>query len=161
MAQRGRRALPATRGAAGRARRTARAGPRRPATLDALQQLPDIGAGDPVGYWGVSMGGATGVALAAAEPRMTAAVLGLVRHDGLTEAAARITAPVEFLLQWDDEMVPRASGLALFGAFRAAEKTLHANPGRHREVPAFELDSSVRFFAGHLAPTAGARPRTR
>ena len=47
-------------------------------------------------------------------------------------------------------LVPRDRGLALFGAFGSAQKTLHANPGRHREVPAFELDSSVRFFVRHL-----------
>jgi len=29
-------------------------------------------------------------------------------------------------------------------------KTLHANPGAHSEVPAFELDSSTRFFVRHL-----------
>jgi dienelactone hydrolase len=118
--------------------------------LDALTGLDEIGAGQPVGYWGVSMGGATGVALAAAEPRITAAVLGLIRGDGLEEAAAKITIPVEFHLQWDDEMVPRESGLALFGAFGSAEKTLHANPGGHGDVPRFEADSATRFFARHL-----------
>ncbi|MCW2904998.1 MAG: alpha/beta hydrolase, partial [Streptosporangiaceae bacterium] len=41
-------------------------------------------------------------------------------------------------------------GLALFGAFASREKTLHANPGRHAGVPAFELDSSERFFTRHL-----------
>ena len=40
--------------------------------------------------------------------------------------------------------------LALFDALASAEKTLHANPGRHGEIPAFELDSSLRFFARHL-----------
>jgi hypothetical protein len=48
-------------------------------------------------------------------------------------------------------VVPRDSGLALFGAFGSPEKTLHANPGRHVAVPAFEVESSVRFFARHLA----------
>ena len=71
-------------------------------------------------------------------------------HDALTEAAARIAIPVEFLLQWDDELVPRADGLALFDAFGSAEKTLHANPGRHADIPTFELDSTERFFARHL-----------
>jgi fermentation-respiration switch protein FrsA (DUF1100 family) len=65
-------------------------------------------------------------------------------------AAGRIAIPVEFLLQWDDELVPRADGLALFDAFGSAEKTLHANPGRHADIPAFELDSTERFFARHL-----------
>jgi len=71
-------------------------------------------------------------------------------HEVLAEAAARITVPVEFLLQWDDEQVSRESGLALFDAFGSAEKTLHANPGRHAAVPRFELDSAERFFGRHL-----------
>jgi len=123
-------------------------------TLDALQRLDQIGAGGPVGYTGLSMGGAVGVRLAAAEPRITAAVLGLVASDGLTEAAASIRIPVEFLLQWNDEAVPLESGLALFGAFASAEKTLHANAGLHRDVPLFEVDSSARFFARHLLGSA-------
>ncbi|MFI6824207.1 hypothetical protein ACIBJE_25190 [Micromonospora sp. NPDC050187] len=57
--------------------------------------------------------------------------------------------PVEFL-QWDDERLPRAQGLALIDALAPVEKTLHANPGRHGEIPAFELDSTLRFFARHL-----------
>ena len=127
----------------------ARAVPEWRSVLDALL---DAGvAGGPVGYWGVSLGSMIGVPLAAAEPRISAAVFGLAGgHDALTEAAARIAIPVEFLLQWDDELVPRADGLALFDAFGSAEKTLHANPGRHADIPAFELDSTERFFARHL-----------
>jgi dienelactone hydrolase len=127
-----------------------RAVPEWQATVDALQNLDLVGADGPVGYWGVSMGTMIGVPFAAAEPRITAAVFGLAGCETLTEAAARITVPVEFLLQWDDELVPRASGLALFDAFASREKTLHANPGRHAHVPAFELESSARFFARHL-----------
>ena len=41
-------------------------------------------------------------------------------------------------------------GLELFGAFASREKTLHANSGRHMDLPRFELDSSQRFFARHL-----------
>ena len=118
------------------------------AALDALQDID--GVGGPVGYCGVSMGGAIGVPLVAAEPRITAAVLGLCGHETLAEAAGRISVPVEFVLQWDDEMVPRAAGLALFDAIASPEKTLHANPGRHVGVPAFELESSERFFFRHL-----------
>ena len=119
------------------------------AAIDALAKLDWIGSG-PVGYWGVSLGTAIGLPLVAAEPRITAAVLGLMGHETLAEQAARITVPVEFLLQWDDELVPRADGLALYDAFGSACKTLHANPGRHGEVPLFELDSTERFFARHL-----------
>ena len=117
--------------------------------LDAVRQLGGAGAG-PVGYWGVSLGCGLGVPFVAAEPRVRAAVLGLGGALASAEAAARITIPVEFLVQWDDERVPRTQSLALFDALASAEKTLHANPGKHMEVPAFELDSTLRFFTRHL-----------
>ncbi|MGW3682423.1 dienelactone hydrolase family protein [Streptomyces prasinus] len=119
------------------------------AVLDAVQRLEYVGAG-PAGYWGVSLGCGLGVPFVAAEPRVRAAVLGLGGSAASAEAAARITVPVEFLVQWDDERVPRDQGLALFDALGSAEKTLHANPGGHGEIPAFELDSTLRFFARHL-----------
>ncbi|MEU6807548.1 alpha/beta fold hydrolase [Streptomyces sp. NPDC046831] len=119
------------------------------AVLDAVQALEHVGTG-PVGYWGVSLGCGLGVPFVAAEPRIRAAVLGLGGALASAEEAARITIPVEFLVQWDDERVPRSASLALFDAFASAEKTLHANPGRHGELPAFELDSALRFFARHL-----------
>jgi dienelactone hydrolase len=132
-----------------------RAVPEWQAVLDALQGSGlGLDPGGPVGYWGVSLGSNLGVRLVAAEPRITAAVFGLVGHDTLAEAAARVSIPVEFLLQWDDELVPREEGLALFDAFASREKTLHANPGRHGEVPGFELESSARFFARHLGGVA-------
>ncbi|MET9849349.1 alpha/beta fold hydrolase [Streptomyces ossamyceticus] len=118
--------------------------------LDAVQELPFVGAG-PVGYWGVSLGCGLGVPFVAAEPRVRAAVLGLGGALASAEAARRITVPVEFLVQWDDERVPREQGLALFDALGSAEKTLHANPGGHGEIPRFELDSTIRFFARHLS----------
>jgi dienelactone hydrolase len=119
------------------------------AVLDSVQRLGHVGTG-PVGYWGVSLGCGLGVPFVAAEPRVRAASLGLGGALTSAEAAARITVPVEFLVQWDDERVPRAQSLALFDALASAEKTLHANPGKHGEVPAFELDSTLRFFARHL-----------
>ncbi|WP_432095272.1 alpha/beta hydrolase [Streptomyces sp. bgisy100] len=119
------------------------------AVLDAVRELAHVGAG-PVGYWGVSLGCGLGVPFVAAEPRVRAAVLGLGGVRAVAEEAARITVPVEFLVQWDDERVPRAESLALFDALASGEKTLHANPGKHGEIPAFELDSAVRFFARHL-----------
>ncbi|OPF83136.1 alpha/beta hydrolase [Streptomyces antioxidans] len=120
------------------------------AVLDAVRQLAHVGAG-PVGYWGISLGCGLGVPFVAAEPRVRAAVLGLGGALAAAEAAARITVPVEFLVQWDDERVPREQGLALFDALASAEKTLHANPGAHGELPAFELEGALRFFARHLA----------
>jgi len=119
------------------------------ATLTALQQAGHVGAG-PVGYWGVSMGGGLGLPFVAAEPRVRAAVLGLAGSPGLAGTAARITVPVEFLIQWDDERIPRAQSLAVFDALGSAEKSLHANSGTHTDLPRFETDSALRFFARHL-----------
>lgn len=134
----------------------ARAVPEWRATLDALQDLAEVGPGGPVGYWGMSLGTAIGVPLTAAEPRIAAAVFGVLGHEFLAGAAARVTVPVQFLLQWDDELVARASGLALFDAFGSAQKTLHANRGTHLQVPRFEVDCSARFFLRHLSPAAGS-----
>ncbi|MFE0962467.1 dienelactone hydrolase family protein [Streptomyces fungicidicus] len=119
------------------------------AVLDAVQRNGDVGAG-PVGYWGVSLGCGLGVPFVAAEPRVRAAVLGLGGALASAADAARITVPVEFLVQWDDERVPREESLALYDAFASAEKSLHANPGPHGELPAFERDSALRFFSRHL-----------
>ncbi|MEV0831235.1 dienelactone hydrolase family protein [Nonomuraea rubra] len=120
------------------------------AVLTAVQRLDHVGAG-PVGYCGMSMGSGLGIPLVAAEPRIRAAVLGLLGAYGLAEDAARITVPVQFLVQWDDQMVPRDQSMALFDALGSAEKTLHANPGKHGDVPSFEVDSSLRFFTRHLS----------
>ena len=127
------------------------------AALDALQELPEIGADGPVGYWGLNLGTAIGVPLAAAEPRITAAVFGQHWPDLLAAQARQITIPVEFDLQWDDEHIPRADSLALFDAFASTEKTLHANAGRHHELPRFEADSAVRFFARHFGRPVTAK----
>ena len=115
-------------------------------------------AGGPIGFGGMSMGCALGVPFVAAEPRISAAVFGLAGGPALAEAAARITVPIEFLLQWDDERVSRDLSLALFDAFASGEKTLHANPGGHADVPAFELESSERFFVRHLGGVRGCHP---
>ncbi|MGP3955869.1 alpha/beta hydrolase [Nonomuraea sp. 3N208] len=113
-----------------------------------LDALGDLG---PVGYWGMSLGCALGIPLVAAEPRIRTAVLGLNGTSlASAEAAAGVTVPVQFLMQWDDERVPREEALALFDALASAEKTLHANPGKHGDVPAFEADSALQFFARHL-----------
>ncbi len=130
------------------------------ATLDALQQLEFIGGG-PVGYWGLSLGSYFGIPFVASEPRITAAVFGLAGlGDGTPEfaAAARsIRIPIEFMFQWDDELLSRADGLALFDTFGSAEKTLHVNPGGHAGMPPFEAASWERFFLRHL----GAAPISR
>lgn len=130
------------------------------AALDAVQTLDFVGAGGPVGYWGVSMGTAIGVPFVAVEPRITCAVFGLAGlREGMAEAAAKITCPVEFVFQWEDAVAPREAGLGLFNAFASTEKTMHINPGGHMGIPDFEGASWERFYVRHLGVAADAKAR--
>lgn len=127
------------------------------ATLDALQQLPELGPA-PVGWWGLSLGTILGLPLVAAEDRIVAAVLGLMGRTGPTRArierdAAAVRCPVLFLLQWDDALFPRDDGLALFAALGTVDKRLHAHPGGHGGVPAEEYEASADFLAARLRAT--------
>lgn len=119
------------------------------AVVDAVAELGVVEPGR-VGYWGLSLGCALGVRYVADDPRVVAAVLGLNGVSTSAGGAQQVSVPVEFLVQWDDELVPRSDALALFDAFASAEKTLHANRGGHFQVPDFETESSLRFFGRHL-----------
>lgn len=127
------------------------------AALDAAQALPGVVSG-PAGYFGLSLGTRSGLPLVAAEDRIVAAVLGLFGYSGgggaVADAAREVTVPVLFLVQWDDELYPRDDGLALFDLLASERKILHANPGRHLDVPAGEFAGALTFVARHL--TAGA-----
>ena len=93
-----------------------------------LEELPEI-ARRPIGYWGLALGTAVGVPLAAVESRITAAVFALLGHESLTGAAGNVTVPLQFLLQRDDEHVERP-GHTLFDAFGSTEKTAARQPRR-------------------------------
>lgn len=128
-----------------------RAVPEWQATLDALQTVPEIRSGGPVAYTGMTLASAIGLPLAAVEPRITAAVFGgVLVYDALLDAARRITIPIQFLLPWDDAEISRGSGFELFDAFASPEKTLHANPGGHHQVPWLETEDSAHFLTRHL-----------
>jgi dienelactone hydrolase len=111
---------------------------------------------DRLGYWGMSMGTALGLRFVASDPRVKAAVLGLAglgagMGGAEFEMAARsLRIPILFLFQWDDELIARDAGLALFDAIGSTDKTLHVNPGGHVQVPVFENDSAESFFVRHL-----------
>ncbi|MHA7264648.1 alpha/beta fold hydrolase [Arthrobacter sp. TMN-37] len=133
----------------------ARALPEWSRTLTAVQALDEVGADIGVGFWGLSLGAAVGIPFVAADPRVTAAVFGLVGTGPLVEDAGRLRVPVRFLLQWDDELVDRSAGLAVFDAIPAPEKTLSANTGGHTAVPGFEIEGEARFFARRLLDAPG------
>ena len=123
------------------------------ALLDDLSSEPRWADG-PFGYWGVSMGTSFGLPLLAREPRISAAVLGLnALREGSDQQRAdaeAITIPLLFLFQWDDELMSREAGLALWDAFGSAEKTMHVNPGPHVGIPLFERDAAAAFYRRHL-----------
>jgi dienelactone hydrolase len=123
-------------------------------TVDALQALEEVGEGA-LGWWGLSMGTILGLPFVAAEKRMSVAVLGLMGLTGPTRArieadAPKVTCPVLFLVQWDDELFARESAFALFEALGSADKRLHASLGSHGEVPDEEFVASEGFLARYL-----------
>ncbi len=137
------------------AERAASAIPEWRATLDAVREVPEVGAG-PVGYWGVSMGTSIGVPLLALEPHVQCAVLGLggllPGMDLFAKLAASITIPLLFVFQRNDELVGVDAGLALYDAFGSKEKAMHINPGGHVQIPDHERADFERFFLRHLGP---------
>lgn len=109
----------------------------------------------PTGWWGLSMGTMMGLPVFATEERLQVAVLGLMgtwgpNRDDLIVQAPELERPLRFLVQWDDEVVPRDRCLELFDLLGSRKKTLHANPGAHSAVPAFEVVASVDYLDQHL-----------
>jgi len=91
----------------------------------------------------------------ATDDRVRVALLGLMgawgpNGDDLLRMAPEVSCPVRFLVQWDDEIVPRDACLELFGALGTRKKSLHGNPGAHRAVPQFEVNASVEYLDRHL-----------
>jgi dienelactone hydrolase len=108
-----------------------------------------------IGWWGLSMGTMMGLPVVATDKRISVAVLGLMGNSGpnaadLMRYAPDVTIPVRFLVQWDDEIIPRDTCLELFSELATKKKTLHASPGKHAAVPQFEIQSSVDFLSHRL-----------
>ena len=118
-----------------------------------VQDLPEIGEG-PIGYWGMSKGARFGVPLAAREPKLSVAVVGLSgpRRPGdvIGLEAPLVSCPVLVFMQWDDELVPRPAVLELFGLLGSTDKRLHSYPGKHQEVPSEAMAASEQFLAERL-----------
>ena len=130
------------------------------ATLDALLATDRFDAAR-IGYWGLSMGTVLGLPFVASEPRISAAVLGACgltgrsvvggnfparhRHD-----APRLTCPVLFMVQWDDEIFDRDGALELFDLIGSPDKRMHVHPGRHGAFPAEAAGATREFLAARL-----------
>ncbi len=115
------------------------------ATLDALINL-DVVDGGRVAYLGLSMGTRLGLPfVASASSRLRCAVFGKygLRQSPLmstpidtvrrvAQDAPRVTVPVLFHVQWDDELFPRDEQFELFDLLGSPDKQLIAFPGIHR-----------------------------
>lgn len=121
-----------------------------------LDFIESVEGARPTGWWGLSMGTMMGLPVSATDNRVKIALLGLMgtwgpNGDDLKRLARQLTCPVRFLVQWDDEVVPRENALKLFGLIGSTHKTLHANPGTHFNVPAPEFLGSVDYLDRYLS----------
>ncbi len=122
-------------------------------TIDMLD-TEGLVANGRIGYIGFSMGAAIGLPLIASDPRIRVAVLGLAGvppgAGALEQAARRLTIPVLFVMQWDDELISREDGLRLFDAIGSRHKAMHVHPGGHRGTPLYERRTHIAFLERYL-----------
>ena len=136
------------------------------ATLDALGRSAAIRIG-PVGYWGLSLGALFGVPLVAAEPRIKAAVFGLMgtainEREGsfqsidqrLARDAGRVQCPVMFVQQLDDEFFPAEAQREIYDLLATRDKEIASNPGRHAALPPEVIERTQDFLAEQLSTRA-------
>ncbi|RZT14712.1 dienelactone hydrolase [Kribbella sp. VKM Ac-2569] len=131
--------------------------------LEAVSDLDVIDAGR-VAYLGLSMGTRFGLPFVAeAGSQLRCAVLGkygmrqppampaaVNMASRFTLDAPRITVPVLFHVQWDDELFPRVGQFELFELLGSRDKQLIAFPGTHRVAAPAAISSWCEFVVHHL-----------
>ena len=120
-----------------------------------------------IGYWGLSMGTMIGLPFVAGDPRVRCAVLGLACLSGWPneavrrDAARRVEVPVLFVLQWDDQLMTRASGLELFDALGSSDKRLTRSRAGTWTRPCTSATPTTRSSPGTSSADAVAGPARR
>ncbi len=129
------------------------------ATLDALVRFENVNA-EAIGWYGVSMGTAYGLPLAAADARIRVALLGMWGGDYPNSArlladAGAVRCPVFFQQKWDDQLFSRTGQLELFERLGSEQKWLKVYPGAHGPVAGEQLEDVERFLASRLNALSG------
>ena len=124
------------------------------AAIDALVEH-DVVDASAIGWYGISMGTAYGLPLAAADHRIKVALLGMwgadfVNSERLARDAARLRCPVLFQQKWNDQLFTREGQLDLFDRLGSEEKWLKVYPGQHAPVAGEQLLDIEEFLGRRL-----------
>jgi len=123
-------------------------------TLDNLTSLIEINQ-NAVAWFGVSMGTAYGLPLAASDKRIKLAVLGMWSSDftnsqRLADDAPSVLCPVFFQMKWDDQFFSRLGQIDLFERLGCNEKWLKVYPGEHVALEGEQLHDAQEFISSKL-----------
>ena len=129
------------------------------AVIDTLVELDTVDAAA-IGWYGVSMGTAYGLPLAASDGRIKVALLGMWGADfqnseRLVQDAPKLRCPVLFQQKWDDQLFTREGQLELFDRLGSEEKWCKIYPGPHTPVVGEQLTDVEGFLARRLQALCG------
>lgn len=124
------------------------------AALDHLCRNPGVDERR-VAWYGISMGTAYGLPVAAADPRIQSAVLGMwgtcrPPNERLVADAHRITVPVLFQVKREDAIFTAAGQRDLFDHMASSRKTWVEYDGGHVDPAGKQLDDIAGFLQAHL-----------